>query len=149
MNDAACPEHAAPPEPFRFPHSCTLFLPSVAIGPKVCRDFLGGMLRLLGFAHPTDAAAICTSELATNVHQHADGLVHLQFTAEPHRVRICVYDGSTDLPCVAVSPAADDVRGRGLGIVRALSDGFGVTDDKLGVLAKGVWFELDTAQAAA
>lgn len=148
MNDANRPEQPDPPEAFRFPHSRTLFMPSVAIAPKICRDFVTGVLALLGFAHLTDAAAICTSELVTNVHQYADGLVHLQFTAEADRVRISVYDGSTDLP-TARRPAPEEVRGRGLGIVRALADGCGVTDDKLGILAKGIWFELDTVRAAA
>ena len=134
--------------PFRFPHTCTLFLPSVAIAPKICRDFVSGVLDLIGFGHLADRAALCTSELVTNVHRYAGGLVHLQFTAEPTRVRVSVYDSSPKSPTLR-QPAADDQHGRGLGLVGALSDNWGVTDSRLGVPVKAVWFELDTVTAAA
>jgi hypothetical protein len=74
--------------------------------------------------------------------------VHLQFSAERARVRIAVYDGSTVLPKPREAAAHDEC-GRGLGIVRALSDSCGVADDRLGVLAKWLWFELDTGRAVA
>ncbi|TKA10064.1 ATP-binding protein [Actinacidiphila oryziradicis] len=132
----------------QLPYSCTLFMPSAAVAPKLCRDFVRGVLNILGFGHLADAATLCTSELVSNVHQHASGTVHLQFTAERARVRIAVYDGSTVLPKPREAAAHEEC-GRGLGLVRALSDGCGVIDDRLGVLAKGLWFELDTGRAVA
>jgi anti-sigma regulatory factor (Ser/Thr protein kinase) len=139
---------SASSEPFRFPHSCTLFLPSAAIAPKICRDFVGGVLHLIGFGHLTDRAALCTSELVTNVHRYADGLVHLQLSAQLTRVRVSVYDTSPALPTLR-QPGVDDQCGRGLGLVEALSDGWGVTDSRLGLPIKGVWFELDPASRTA
>jgi hypothetical protein len=64
------------------------------------------------------------------------------------RVRVSVYDTSPTLPMLR-QPRADDQCGRGLGPVEALSDGWGVTDSRLGLPIKGVWFELDHASRTA
>lgn len=132
-------------KPSRFPYSCTLLLPSADFAPKLCRDFVTGLLPFLGFDHMVDRAALCVSELVTNVHRHAGGLAHLRLMAEAHYVRISVHDRSNALPPPRPEPAAADESGRGLGIVRALADGYGVTDDRLGVFPKGLWFELRDA----
>ena len=136
------------PEPFWFPHSCTVLLPSAAIAPKICRDFVTGVLELIGFGHLADRAALCTSELVTNAHRYAQGLVHLQFTADLTRVRVSVYDGNPVRPRLRVA-TDEDQRGRGLGLVDALADAWGVTDSGFGLPVKGVWFELHTLRAVA
>ena len=135
------------PEPFRFPHTSTLFLPSAAIAPKICRDFVGGVLELVGFGHLADRAALCTSELVTNVHRYADGLVHLQLVVERTRVRVSVYDSNPKPPTLH-PVVAEDEHGRGLHLVGALSDDWGITDSRLGLPIKAVWFQLDTTSAA-
>jgi anti-sigma regulatory factor (Ser/Thr protein kinase) len=136
------------PEPFWFPHSCAVMLPAAAIAPKICRDFVTGVLDLIGFGHLAERAALCTSELVTNVHRYAGGTVHLQFTADLTRVRVSVYDNNPVRPTLCVA-GDEDQRGRGLGLVDVLADRWGVSDSQLGLPVKGVWFELHTLRAVA
>lgn len=144
----ACNAYPLPPDPAKFPHAWTLYFATTPIAPKLCRDFVGNALRLLDLGHLADTAVLCTSELVTNACVHAEGPIHLLVTAEPHRVRICVYDNNPTLPTPAW-PAPTEENGRGLHLVRRLSDEYGVTPDQIGALAKGVWFKLDTTRAAA
>ncbi|MEV0324260.1 ATP-binding protein [Streptomyces sp. NPDC050658] len=121
------------------PQTYTLFTPSNASSPKICRDFVRGTLETLGLGHLAEAAALCTSELVTNVHRHAQGDVHLRAAVVDTRVRVAVYDGSPRLPSPRRVPAEDE-GGRGLFLVTALSDVCGVTPTGGG---KGVWFQLN------
>ncbi|MGH4033283.1 ATP-binding protein [Actinomycetota bacterium Odt1-20B] len=121
------------------PCSYTLFAPSNPQSVKICRDFVRGALEALGLSHLGDAAALCTSELVTNVHRHAKGDVHLRAAVGAKHVRIAVYDGSSRLPSPRRADAEDD-GGRGLFLVTALSDLCGVTPAGVG---KGVWFQLN------
>lgn len=121
------------------PHTYTLFAPASASSPKVCRDFVRSALVTLGLGHLADAAALCTSELVTNVHQHTKGDVHLRAAIAATHVRVAVYDGSDQLPSPRRAPAEDE-GGRGLFLVTALSDVCGVTPTGGG---KGVWFQLN------
>ncbi|GGV21475.1 hypothetical protein GCM10010495_41320 [Kitasatospora herbaricolor] len=136
------------PEPFWFPHSCTILLPAAAIAPKICRDFVTTVLDLIGFGYLAERAALCTSELVTNAHRYAGGLVHLQFTADRTRVRVSVYDSSPERPRLRLA-TDDQVGGRGLGLVDAVADDWGITDSRSGLPSKGVWFELHTLRAVA
>ncbi|MFG2498710.1 ATP-binding protein [Streptomyces sp. NPDC048441] len=121
------------------PHTYTLFAPANATSPKICRDFVRGALETLGLDHLADAAALCTSELVTNVHRHTKGDVHLRAAVAATHVRVSVYDGSAQLPAPRRAPV-DDEDGRGLFLVTALSDLCGVTPTGGG---KGVWFQLN------
>lgn len=121
------------------PLSYTLFTPAIVTSPKVCRDFVRSMLETLGLGDLAETAALCTSELVTNVHRYAEGDVHLRAAIEPTHVRVAVYDGSTRLPSPRRASPGDD-GGRGLFLVTALSDVCGVTPTEQG---KGVWFQLD------
>lgn len=135
------PEHpcaVVPREP-ELPQTYTLFTPGGAQCAKVCRDFVRGTLETLGLGHLGEAAALCTSELVTNVHRHARGDVHLRAAVAETHVRIAVYDGSDRLPAPRRALAGDDC-GRGLFLVTALSDLCGVTPAGAG---KGVWFQLN------
>jgi anti-sigma regulatory factor (Ser/Thr protein kinase) len=108
------------------PLSYTLFTPVAATSPKVCRDFVRSTLETLGLAELAETAALCTSELVTNVNRYAEGDVHLRAAIESTHVRVAVYDGSTRLPSPRRATAGDD-GGRGLFLVTALSDVCGVT----------------------
>ncbi|MFE9649078.1 ATP-binding protein [Streptomyces sp. NPDC006365] len=121
------------------PLTYTLVTPAVVTSPKVCRDFVRYTLETLGLGGLADTAALCTSELVTNVHRHAEGDVHLRAAVEATHVRVAVYDGSTRLPSPRRASVGDD-GGRGLFLVTALSDGCGVTPTEQG---KGVWFQLN------
>jgi anti-sigma regulatory factor (Ser/Thr protein kinase) len=100
---------------------------------------------VLGIAHPAlDDAKLLTSELFTNSVVHSDsrggGDITIEITSAPCRgvIRIGVTDkGSDSKPYIRNSP--DDVTGRGLLLVEALSHRWGVNDHES---AREVWFEL-------
>ncbi|MEV8018973.1 ATP-binding protein [Streptomyces sp. NPDC086554] len=127
------------PESSQLPQTYTLFTPASATSPKICRDFVRNALETLGLGDLAESAALCTSELVTNVHQHTKGDVHLRAAVAATHVRIAVYDGSEQLPAPRRAPA-EDTGGRGLFLVTALSDVCGVTPTGGG---KGVWFQLN------
>ncbi|MGW0827498.1 ATP-binding protein [Streptomyces sp. NPDC002845] len=124
----------------QLPLTYTLFTPAVVTSPKVCRDFVRSTLETHGLGELADTAALCTSELVTNVHQHVRGEVHLRATVEASGVRVAVYDGSVLPPCLEGRVGREAEGGRGLLLVASLADGFGVTPVKVG---KGVWFQLN------
>jgi anti-sigma regulatory factor (Ser/Thr protein kinase) len=98
----------------------------------------------LGRDHPLhDDCVLLTSELATNAVVHSrsgdGGAFTVIVSCSARRVRICVQDdGSTEPPC-AGHAVPDAAGGRGLPLVDALSD-------RWGVIREGgrneVWFEL-------
>jgi anti-sigma regulatory factor (Ser/Thr protein kinase) len=131
------------PQDPELPQYYTLLAPNDASSPKICRDFVRSALATLGLGDLAETAALCTSELVTNVHQHAKGTVHLRTLVEPTHIRVAVYDECPDLPEYVPEPrrAPDgDEGGRGLFLVTALSDLCGVTQVTHG---KGVWFQLN------
>ncbi|MEV0257943.1 ATP-binding protein [Streptomyces sp. NPDC050732] len=132
-SDGRQPEPPSPPETY------TLFTPGNAHSAKICRDFVQRTLQTLGIGHLGDTAALCTSELVTNVHQHTKSDVHLRAAVAATHVRIAVYDDGDRLPTPR-RPDAEEESGRGLFLVTALSDVCGVTPASAG---KGVWFQLN------
>ncbi|GAB2955831.1 ATP-binding protein [Streptomyces pseudoechinosporeus] len=126
------------------PLTYTLFTPAIVTSPKVCRDFVRSTLETLGLGELADTAALCTSELVTNVHQHVRGEVHIRTTVEYGGVRVAVYDRNPVHPCPQGRVGGDAEGGRGLLLVASLADGFGVTEVEPG---KGVWFRLDCGRA--
>ncbi|MBB5939420.1 ATP-binding protein [Streptomyces zagrosensis] len=103
------------------PHTYVLLTPASQIAPKVCRDFVTSVLSASELAGLVDAAALCVSELVTNVHQHAVGDARLTVTVEPARVRFAVHDEDPRLPAPRTATTAD-THGRGLFLVAALAD---------------------------
>jgi len=90
---------------------------------------------------PRQDAALLTSELVTNAVAHASTPVKVEVKVKrtPDRARVEVYDGSRDAP--TYKPLTlDRENGRGLAIVDAIADAWGVApvDDH----GKVVWFEL-------
>ncbi|MEV7192335.1 ATP-binding protein [Streptomyces sp. NPDC093510] len=70
------------------------------------------------------------SELVTNAIVHGEGPVHVTMRQAHRGLRIDVTDESTTTPGVAPVPAAvDDVHGRGLYLVDAFCDVWGITGD--------------------
>ncbi|MGZ4692379.1 MAG: ATP-binding protein [Acidimicrobiales bacterium] len=85
-----------------------------------------------------ETARLLVSELVANAVTHAATDVTLYLDLTPDRLRIEVRDGAEGEPR-ARQPRHDDPTGRGLMIVEALADRWGVEPTPPG---KTVWFEL-------
>jgi anti-sigma regulatory factor (Ser/Thr protein kinase) len=87
-----------------------------------------------------EAVAIAVSELATNCVLHARTDFSVEVARSGDRVRITVADAGSGEP-VLRAPSSSESSGRGLLLVRELSDEWGVdtVDDRPG---KSVWFAL-------
>ncbi|MFI1097266.1 ATP-binding protein [Streptomyces sp. NPDC020917] len=125
-------------------------LPAVAETRRLLRD----NLRQWGVPALSDTAELLTTELVTNALQHTGGGAELTATLSPaprNRLRIEVRDSLARRPPArvpAAAPAAGagehgagehGTSGRGLLLVQALSDAWGVNARGTG---KVVWFEL-------
>jgi signal transduction histidine kinase len=84
-----------------------------------------------------DAVAVMVSELTTNCVRHAATQFTLAIERTSKRIRVAVTDNGPGEPVVR-SPTPADVSGRGLRIVRALADDWGVTPAP--EQGKTVWF---------
>jgi len=90
-----------------------------------------------------EIAAAIVSELVSNAIRHGSPPISLHVVPKPSRIKISVTDASSSAPVVkSASPL--DQQGRGLEIVEALSDRWGVTTGDAG---KSVWCELDVLPA--
>jgi anti-sigma regulatory factor (Ser/Thr protein kinase) len=85
-----------------------------------------------------EAAELMASELATNCVQHAQTCFELVINDEQRRIRVEVRDTGQGRP-VLQSPAPTEQTGRGLLIVEAMSDTWGIDPSSAG---KTVWFTL-------
>lgn len=103
-------------------------------------------LRCWGWAPVVGAAAMCVTELLTNVIKHADSnecVLLLQSSAS--RVRIVVSDDSPALPVVR-EPDWRSEDGRGMFLLAATADSWGAAPTGSG---KDVWVEFRPKAAAA
>jgi anti-sigma regulatory factor (Ser/Thr protein kinase) len=104
---------------------------AVPTSARAARQFVSDLLR----QHDATAAAVedCTlvvSELVSNIIEHGDGsgFVILLDVTDPAWWEIEVTGGAADVPQLLLEPdtwtvaRADDISGRGLGIVRRLMD---------------------------
>ena len=104
------------------------------------RRWLGGALS----GHPdepADTAILLTSELVTNAILYAPGPVRVVLTVDGDVIRVEVHDSSVVEP-LPKSYDSEALTGRGLDLLRALSDSWGVDVSKSG---KAVWFQLGGA----
>ena len=92
-----------------------------------------------------ETAELLTSELVTNVFVHVGSASELIVQADDGSVRVDITDHDDRRPEIA-TPTADNPHGRGLRIVDALADAWGV-DPEPGH-GKTVWFELRAAAPA-
>lgn len=83
-------------------------------------------------------AVLLTSELVTNAIVHGSPPVELAVTTEQEVLRVAVTDGGEDRPII-LKAGPEDIRGRGVTIVEALADAWGVAERQRG---KTVWFSL-------
>ena len=87
-----------------------------------------------------DAVAVMVSELATNSVRHADSEFTLSIDRDADQIRVAVTDAGERLPSLR-SPSPKEHSGRGLQIVDALADEWGVSE-MAGRAGKTVWFVL-------
>lgn len=88
-----------------------------------------------------EIAQLLTSELVTNALQHGGGDIAVEVARSDKTLRVSVDDESTNQPR-RTSAGVDEIRGRGLMLVEALSSRWGILTRPNG---KRVWFELKTA----
>ena len=119
-----------------------LTLPPELRSIRTARLFVGEHCRLAGLSpERCDDALLLASELVTNAVLHGRSEVCVEVEERGAVLRVSVLDENSRHPApVAEDPDALD--GRGLALVEALSQRWGVEDRPLG---KAVWFELARA----
>ena len=116
-------------------------LPRVAESVARARSLLRSALE----QHPlsdagTERSLLAISELVTNAVLHAEAELILKIAASAEGVQVELADGSPEPPVLRIA-APDEVGGRGLAIVDAVADDWGVRPDPDGG-GKVVWFRL-------
>ncbi|MFJ3856152.1 ATP-binding protein [Streptomyces sp. NPDC090085] len=108
------------------------------------RRLVGHALTLWDCEAVADAVAVVTGELVANAIEHGDALVFRLSVARPSQdvVRVWVTDRSHGQPAPRQA-ADDDEGGRGLAIVAALADDWGIEPTRWG---KRVWAEIATTR---
>ncbi|MFJ8828326.1 ATP-binding protein [Streptomyces sp. NPDC102467] len=94
------------------------------------REFTARTLDVWGLRTRTEDIRLCVSELATNAVVHGTTPGHgflVRLDSDDGVVRLEVHDSSRQQPVVR-EPATTDLSGRGLTLVAALSDDWGVED---------------------
>jgi anti-sigma regulatory factor (Ser/Thr protein kinase) len=106
---------------------------------RTARRFVGTICAEARWSGPrTDDALLLTSELVTNAVLHGRSQVTLEVDVDAGRLHVSVVDENSRRPWpVPEDPNALD--GRGLALVDAVADSWGVEDRPMG---KAVWFDL-------
>ncbi|MGE7390650.1 ATP-binding protein [Streptomyces sp. NPDC004126] len=94
-----------------------------------------------------EVAELLITEVVTNALVHTDQGAEVSATVRAGRLRVEVRDHAARLPRPHVPSADDGTHGRGLVLVQALADAWGVDPLAMGS-GKVVWFELGTPAAA-
>ncbi|BDM67505.1 ATP-binding protein [Streptomyces nigrescens] len=114
----------------------------LTVRPKLLagvRRIVAAHLRLWGREEIVAPAALCTTELLSNVVKHAGSPeCVLTLQSNPHAVRITVSDVSTAMPVVK-EPDWISQNGRGMFLLSATADAWGAEPTESG---KDVWFEI-------
>ena len=111
--------------------------------PGSARRFVADVLWARGFAKACiEQAVLLTSEAVTNAVIHARSGVDLAVLADHPMARVEVYDYKSSLthPVVNHWPNSLASSGRGLQLIAALAEAWGV--EELGEAGKCVWFEV-------
>lgn len=123
-------------------HHSPVTLPYAAHAAAAARAHLRRQVQQLLRPATLDDALILTSELVTNAIRHGRPAVTLAVALEPSALTVIVTDTSPDLPPLApAKPPVDSPGGRGLVVVDALADQWGITPQHANP-GKAVWFAL-------
>lgn len=121
-----------------------LSLPALNVSVAAARRTVTALCGPAGLVALHDTAALLTSEVVTNAVLHGDGTVMVRAHTGDGRLRVEVQDDGDGAP-VLQDAARDSEGGRGLALVAALADDWGVEQVPGG---KFVWFELVALQSA-
>ena len=114
-------------------------LSSEPASARAARAFISATLGEWGCAHVDDTVKLLTTELVGNVVRQAQTEMLVSMRLDDHTLSIEVVDDSPDM-LIERSPHLDEPGGRGLLMVNAMADRWGVRRRRSG---KSVWFELD------
>lgn len=109
--------------------------------PRLARQWVRGLIAGDLDGADLDDVQVMVSELATNAVRHGGGGFDVVVSRTAEELRIEVVDASPAIPQAQWVPAGA-TSGRGLAIVDALSESWGVTALEGG--GKAVWFEVLT-----
>ena len=116
-------------------------LPNDSTSPGRARDIVRLAL-VLASNDIRDVAELLTSEVVTNAVTFSHGDVLVRIEVEARAIRVSIYDGGPGLPVLS-EPDPLGEHGRGLHIVQALADDWGVvTNVDAEEAGKTVWFTL-------
>jgi anti-sigma regulatory factor (Ser/Thr protein kinase) len=115
-------------------------LPPTAESASVARWLVSDLLKTLVDEDTRDTAALLTTELVSNAIRHTRDELVVSVRVAGGRLRVGVADSSHRRPQL-VQVGRRDTSGRGLHLVDAMADRWGVDPDERG-LGKTVWFEL-------
>jgi anti-sigma regulatory factor (Ser/Thr protein kinase) len=120
--------------------NASIDLPAIPPSVPVSRHVVLELLRAWDVPHDREDAALLVTELVSNVvdHVHGQTTLTLELTVSDDWLRIAVVDGSAVRPVVQ-ELSLDRPRGRGMRMVQAIADRWGVEEHRGG---KRVWFEL-------
>ncbi|WP_079085456.1 ATP-binding protein [Streptomyces dysideae] len=125
---------------------CTVELQALPSRIGQVRRIVSAQLRYWHLDPLIDRAALGVTELLTNVHQHAqpDKMCTVEIELLLDRLMVSVHDHDPRLPVVTDPQDAESLAtcGRGLAMVAAVSESWGVRPD--GESGKVVWFTLPT-----
>jgi len=120
-------------------HVCRVRLTAAPAAAPEARSQVRAAIRAWDIPVDPGAAVLLTSELVTNAIRHEAGqAVTLAITCSHDQLRVEVHDTSRSWPVLAETPA-DAETGRGLMLVAALSDTWGIHRTPAG---KAVYFTL-------
>lgn len=117
-------------------------LEPIAASPGDARLFVSQWARSWGYRPLIAAAALLTSELATNAVLHTADRFVVEVANTGHGLRVVVRDSSPEPPVVR-PPQQVGAHGRGMRLVDAVSTTWG--SERIRDNGKDVWFELDVA----
>lgn len=130
--------------------SSVVFLPHAPSSVSTVRKRLCAELRASGvFEEVADDAAVIISELISNALRHArplpSGDIRVAWAREGDLIRLAVSDGGAMTEPRRARATLSSLGGRGLGIVEALSEGWGVHHEDEGTT---VWATLRSSSVA-
>lgn len=114
--------------------------------PNAVTDARRFTIRVVGDVgrHVSEDIAVMVSELASNSVRHGNSQFTVDVERDDHRIRVAVTDAAPGEPTVC-HPTPRQPSGRGLQIVGALADDWGVTPRRDGP-GKTVWFTVSLAK---